>query len=350
MGRWRGVEVRMHLQLPLVALVVLLLASLPMNLSLELAPYVPAPFVGSAILGLAILVGSVLTHVLVRAAIAQRVGGRTNLIVLGPIGGWTQPHLPPDPPAHLLTAISGPITYLALLLSAGCGLAAVGEHEILQLLQPFDPQFIATTSRLHFAAQLAVWINACLLLINMLPIQPCDGAEVLRGLLWPLVGRTSATAALAHIAYGSALVMAVAAAVVQRQMLNTYLPAWFPLALAAVVLLYGGNRAARQRQYDVGLAIDELDDDDEQWLNAEWLEEERAAVLVERLQEKQQDTLDRKRREREVREDERVDDILARLQDVGFDQLSEEEQAILKRAISRYRQRRRQPAGGDVPG
>ena len=133
---------------------------------------------------------------------------------------------------------------------------------------------------------------------------------------------------------------------VQRHMLNGFLPAWFPLATLTVLLLYGGNRAARQRQYDVGLAIDELDGDDEQWLAAEWLEEERAAVLVEQLEEKQQATLDRKRQQREHREDERVDDILARLSSVGFDQLSEEEQAVLKRASRRYRQRRRQSEHG----
>jgi hypothetical protein len=114
-----------------------------------------------------------------------------------------------------------------------------------------------------------------------------------------------------------------------------------------VLLLYGGNRAARQRQYDVGLAIDELESDDEQWLSAEWIEEERAAVLVERLHEKQQQALDRKRREREDREDARVDDILARLNAVGFEQLSEEEQAVLKRASRRYRERQQQPESGE---
>ena len=82
---------------------------------------------------------------------------------------------------------------------------------------------------------------------------------MLRGLLWPLVGRASAAAAVAHIAYGAAAATAVLAVVVQRRMLNDYLPAWFPLATLSVLLLYGGNRAARQRQYDVGLAIDELE-------------------------------------------------------------------------------------------
>jgi Zn-dependent protease len=343
-GRCRGVEIRVHIHLPLLALFVLLIASLPQAVQNEsLAARLDFYSVNEALLGLTILVLSVSLHEIVRAFIAERVGGRTHLIVLGPHGGWAQPHLPSDPPAHLVTAISGPLTYLGILVTAGCALAASGEHNILQLLMPFAPQFLNdSASTLHLAAQLAVWINSCLLLVNLLPIHPFDGSELLRGLLWPLVGRASASAAVAHIAYGAAATTAALAVVVQPQTLNDYLPAWFPLAVLSVLLLYGGNRAARQRQYDVGLDIDELESDDEQWLGAEWIEEERAAVLVEQIQEKQQDALDRKRREREDREDARVDDILARLGEVGFDQLTEEEQAILKRASRRYRQRRRQ--------
>ncbi len=333
LGRWRGVEFRLHLHFPLLALAVLLVASLPRALPADWARHWPALTVGSGVLGLGVLAVSVLLHELARAAVARRVGGRTNLIVLGPIGGWSQPQLPSDPPAHLVTAGAGPLTYLALLVAAACGLAMTGEHNILRLLQPFDPEFIPTDSTLHQAAQLTVWINAWLLLVNMLPIQPCDGAEVLRGVLWPLVGRASASAALAHIAYGAAAVTAILAVVLQRSMVNQYLPAWFPLAVVSVLLLYGGSRSSRQRRYDVGLDIDELESDDEQWLNAEWLDDDqRAAVLVEHIQEKQQEALDRKRREREDREDARVDDILARLQHLRFDELSEEEQAVLKRA------------------
>lgn len=346
LGRWRGVEFRVHLHLPLLVLAVLLASSLPETLPATSQSQWPALNVRSGAIGLVVLVVSVLLHELARAAVARRVGGRTNLIVLGPIGGWTQPQLPSDPPAHLVTSLAGPLTYLALLVAAACGLAMTGEHNILHLLRPFDPEFIENDSLLHQAAQLAVWINAWLLLANMLPIQPCDGAEVLRGVLWPLVGRTSASAALAHFAYGAAAVTAVLAAVLQRQMVNDFLPAWFPLSVIAVLLLYGGSRAARQRRYDVGLDIDELESDDEQWLNAEWLDgEQRTAVLVEHIQEKQQEALDRKRRQREDREDARVDDILARLQNLRFDELSEEEQAVLKRASRRYRQRREQADG-----
>ena len=345
LGRFRGVEVRLHVHWPLLALAVLLVASLPVDELVllgrsRLNGVLPSIEVRHAALGLGILLASVVVHELVRALVARRVGGRTNLVVLGPTGGWVQPHLPPDPPAHLVTAVAGPLAYLALVVAAACSLAMIGEQNLLSLFAPFAPRFIQTDSTLHLAAQLTVWINTWLLLVNLLPIQPCDGAEVLRGVLWPLVGRASASAAAAHICYGAAAMTAIMAVVVQDQALNSFLPQWFPLALLSVLLLYGGNRTARQRQYDVGLDIDQWESDDEQWLHADWIEDDRAAVLVEHLQEKQQDALDRKRREREDREDARVDDILARMQHIGFDQLSDEEQAILKRASRRYRQRR----------
>jgi Zn-dependent protease len=304
--------------------------------------------VAAALIGLGVLLASVMIHEIVRALIAERVGGRTNLIVLGPTGGWAHPQLPADPPAHLVTAMSGPLTYLALVVAGGCALAVAGEHDLVKLLTPFTPEFTNSGSTLRLAAELTVWINGCLLLVNLLPVYPCDGADLLRSILWPLVGRSSAAAATTHVAYVGAAATAILALVLQRHELTPGLPAWFPLAVISILMLYGGNRAARQRQHDDGLAIDELESDDEQWLGGEWIEEERAAVLVEQLQERQQETLDRKRREREDREDARVDDILARLQDVGFDQLSEEEQAVLKRASRRYRQRRRPADGGEA--
>ena len=89
LGRWRGVEVRVHLYLPLLALVVLLLASPPNHAFGEFLPDLPLSPVSRALLGLAVLVFSVVVHEVVRAAIAERVGGRTNLIVLGPTGGWS---------------------------------------------------------------------------------------------------------------------------------------------------------------------------------------------------------------------------------------------------------------------
>lgn len=346
LGRWRGVEVRLHVHFPILVLLTVWAVTLkPADVPVGRSDLFT---IQNVLLGSAILLASVLLHEVARALVARRVGGRTHLVVLGPTGGWGEPHLPADPPAHLVTAIAGPLTYLVLLIAAACSLAAAGEDNLLHLFSLFNPEFVQATSIGLIAAQLTVWINTWLLLINLLPIYPCDGAEVLRSILWPVVGRASASAASAHIAYGSALVMAVLAIAFQDQMLNEYVPQWLPLALLSVLLLYGGNRAARQRQYDVGLDIDQWESDDEQWINADWVDDDRAAVLVEHLHQKQQDTIDRKRREREDREDARVDDILARMHEIGFDQLSDEDQAVLKRASRRYRQRQQRLE--DVPG
>lgn len=346
LGRWGGVEVRLHLHFPLLVLAAMLAVQWSARFRVtdrfndggvgglgELTSWGVAS-------GLFVLLASVILHEIGRLVVSRRVGGRTTLIVLGPTGGWSQPALPADPPAHLVTALVGPVIYLSLAVSAACILALHGQNDVLPLLS-LTPQFEPNVTPVHYLAQLTVWINFWLLLVNLLPIYPCDGAELLRGMLWPLVGRPSAAAALAHIAFGAAAATLVLAIILRDNWIAFGAPAWFPLALLSVLLIYGGNRSSRQRQYDVGLAIDEFDSDDEQWLAADWLEEDRAVVLVEHLQEKQQEALDRKKRERESQEDAQVDDILARLNETSFDQLSEEEQAILKRAARRYRARRK---------
>ena len=234
LGRWQGCEVRLHIHFPLLALAVLLYG----NVTDAYSP-------GTGLMASMVLLVSAAVHELVRLVAATRVGGRTHLVVLAPTGGLTQPQLPPDPPAHLVAALAGPAAYLSLIVAAACALAAAGDTEILGLLSLFAPQFIDSTSNLHHMLQLFVWINAWLLCVSLLPAPPLDGAELLRSLLWPLAGRTSATAATAHIALGASALAALLAIVLQQQFVGEWIPAWFPLSVLAIVLLYGGNRLSR---------------------------------------------------------------------------------------------------------
>ncbi|MBX3434455.1 MAG: hypothetical protein KF847_14130 [Pirellulales bacterium] len=331
LGRWQGCEVRLHIHFPLLALAVMLAATVSGLFT-----------AGEGLVAVGVWLASVAVHEGARMVAASRVGGRTHMIVLAPTGGLAQPHLPADPPAHLVTALAGPTAFLGMIVAAACALVALGRVEVLGLLSLFAPELDSGGSRLVLAMQLAVWINAWLLLVNLVPAPPLDGAELLRGLLWPLVGRASATAAMSHFALGAAAGTALLAVVLQHQTLGEVVPAWFPLSVLSVVLLYGGNRLSRQRRYDVGLDIEQLQLDESLWLQPQ-PEEDREAVLVEHLQQRQEETIDRKRRQREDLEDARVDDILARLTATTFDKLSEEEQAILRRASRRYRRRRHEP-------
>lgn len=336
-GRWRNVELRLHILLPLLAL-----AAFMANIA---EPW-------TVMWAIVVLVVSVALHEVARVVAAARVGGHATSIVLGPVGGLTKLHLPVDPPAHLITALVGPMIFFVLMVAAGCGLALAEDRHVHRLLlNPTAPPIAVAlnASTFHTLGQLIVWVNWCLLLISLLPIDPCAGAELLRSVLWPIVGRTSARVATSHFALVTGAILTLVALMMlpkenSTTMLGAHVPAWFPLAIASVFLLYGGRRTAPTRRYDVGIGFDEFDSDDEEWLASEWLEDDREAVLVEHLQDKQQEVLDRKRREREASEDARVDAILARLRDSTFEQLSEEERATLKRASRRYRQRRDRPS------
>lgn len=342
MGRPGGVELRVHILWPLLALsTALLVANTSVVDSTE------------ALYALLVLFVSVTLHELTRAITASRVGGHPSSLVLGPIGGLTKLHLPVDPPAHLVTSLAGPMTHLVLLVVAGFGLALTEERDVMGvLLQPCSPHIFegafSDTAPLLLAAKLTVWINWCLLLISFLPVDPCDGAGLLRGTLWPMVGRSTATSVTSRVSLGSSLLLAALAVYVstREDFSAALIPSWFPLSVIAVFMFYGGYRQIAMQRYDVGLAIDELDSDDEEWLLREWESEEREAVLVEHLQDKQQEAIDRKRREREANEDARVDDILLQLQNSSFDQLSEEDRATLKRASRRYRERRAEHSEG----
>ncbi len=333
-GRPGGVELRVHILWPLTALTVLLAVK-----SQLVDPT-------KAMWALTIFLISAALHELARALTATRVGGHVSALVISPVGGLSKLHLPVDPPAHLVTALAGPMTYLVLLVAAGCGLALSGDHEVLRLLtSPCSPRISgphleSSMETLRTIGQLTVWINWCLLLVCLLPIDPCDGADLLRGILWPMVGRSTASSATSRIALGAAVFAALLALFIPESYSTGPIPTWFPLSAISVFLLFSGYRYTNTRRYDVGLAIDELDSDDEEWLLQEWDDEDREAVLVEHLQDKQQEALDRKRREREAFEDQRVDAILMQLRNTSFEQLSEEDRATLKRASRRYRQRR----------
>ncbi len=120
----------------------------------------------------------VLLHEFGHALACRQVGGTANRIVLWPLGGVAFVNPPPRPGATLWSIAAGPLVNVALLpvltaisfLSRSVGLAHTW------------PDFDALLR--------AVWfINLGLLLFNILPIYPLDGGQILRSLLWFVLGR-----------------------------------------------------------------------------------------------------------------------------------------------------------------
>jgi Zn-dependent protease len=120
----------------------------------------------------------VLLHEFGHALACRQVGGRANQIVLWPLGGVAYVDPPPRPGATLWSLAAGPLVNVALVpvlmvlvavcRAAGGAYAMPNAYELLRSI---------------------LYIDVVLLVFNMLPIYPLDGGQIVRSLLWFVIGR-----------------------------------------------------------------------------------------------------------------------------------------------------------------
>ncbi len=120
----------------------------------------------------------VTTHEFGHALACRSVGGRADTIVLWPLGGVAYVDPPQRPGATLWSIVAGPlvnvvllpILYVAVTMARTAGVADT------------SPDLYALLEAIQF-------INRWLLIFNILPIYPLDGGQILRSLLWFVLGR-----------------------------------------------------------------------------------------------------------------------------------------------------------------
>lgn len=120
----------------------------------------------------------VMIHEFGHALACRQVGGKADRIVLWPLGGVAYVDPPPRPGATLWSIAAGPLVNVVLipvLYAAELAARSAGWPESA-------PDFYQL---LHAV----LWINGGLLIFNILPIYPLDGGQILRSLLWFLLGR-----------------------------------------------------------------------------------------------------------------------------------------------------------------
>lgn len=119
----------------------------------------------------------VLLHEYGHALACKSVGGIAERIVLWPLGGLAFVRPPERPGALLWSIAAGPLVNVVLLPLTIAPAIAAG---VFTAHDSFATNFL-------FELALA---NIILLVFNMLPIYPLDGGQILRALLWFLVGRS----------------------------------------------------------------------------------------------------------------------------------------------------------------
>jgi Zn-dependent protease len=120
----------------------------------------------------------VLLHEFGHSLACRSVGGRANQIVLWPLGGVAYVDPPPRPGATLWSIAAGPLVNVALL-------------PILFVLLSFSRSlgWVHSLPDVHYLLRSIFYINVVLLVFNMLPVYPLDGGQILRSLLWFVLGR-----------------------------------------------------------------------------------------------------------------------------------------------------------------
>lgn len=335
LGRWAGTAVEVHLGLLIGLVIAMALTS-------------DRPTIGLVICG--VWIASVSLHQLAHVLVARRAAGGVSSVSLGPAGGSYQADLADEPEPCVLVALAGPAVHLLLVLAALCPLVFQGAAQVLTLLHPlaaFD-DFTPTAPLGLTVVKVVLWLNWILFLVNMLPAYPFDAAVIIRSLLWPMLGSRTAHVATGRLAQASAAGF-LFCGLYMAFMIDVSSYVW-AIPIGASLYLFVAA------QYDWH-SLEQLDADllDQEWLALEgdepedeqWREDGSHMVLVEQHYDQLRERYERKRKAQEDYEDARVDDILARLHTEGFEHLSQDDQAFLRRASRRYRDRRRER---DFPG
>jgi Zn-dependent protease len=132
----------------------------------------------------------ILTHEFGHALACRQVGGRADRIVLWPLGGIAYVDPPQRPGAVLWSIAAGPLVNVALVPITFTAYWIVRSkgwewsmHDIY-----------------YFVRNVTI-MNAGLLIFNIMPIFPLDGGQILRSLLWFVMGRARSLQVAAGVGF-----------------------------------------------------------------------------------------------------------------------------------------------------
>jgi Zn-dependent protease len=120
----------------------------------------------------------ILMHEFGHAMACRQVGGKADRIVLWPLGGVAYVDPPQRPGATLWSIAAGPLVNVALI-------------PVLLAVYSFGRTsgWAVSMPDIYKLIRAVLYINVGLLIFNILPIYPLDGGQILRSLLWFVLGR-----------------------------------------------------------------------------------------------------------------------------------------------------------------
>lgn len=311
LGTWFGVRVRMYwaavVFMPLIFLSRLGAATLGEGLAL-----MTICFVG--------LFAIIWTHEMGHIQCARYFKIRTDKITLGPMGGLAHLNSPVSTPREeVLIALAGPAVHLVWLA----------------VLWPLD-WLAPTTGYFAFATWYLWTTNLALFLFNLLPIFPLDGGRAVRGLLamkWH-ANRVTLWVGNAGIVGGIML------ALYSMTRGDLWSPIGLIIGLSCVMHSIQEKRIARHAYIYERAQREPWETDPDAWKHGGVAQddevERRPGWLARRRELKAQERAEKKRKA-DLELDALVDEVLARVSEVGINGLTPDEKAILEQASRKRR-------------
>jgi Zn-dependent protease len=343
LGRWNGVQVRLHMFFLVFAAFTIYLgwreASEPAS---EVYPWIGAAC-------MLVLLSSVIVHELGHMFVANRLGASVDELILGPLGGLGPAPGPLDPQGELVTTLAGPLANLVTCGLCAFALVLSGGESVVGLLHPFSPKDILEVGPpLILGLKLTLWVNWLLVLLNLIPAFPFDGGRALRAglmLIHPGIDGPRAIWTVARVAKITALGLVVLAVISVGTNPGNPIPTWFALMLLAIFVYFSARKEEAMAHhsssddalfgYDFSAGYTSLEQ------SGPKTSTKPAAGALIRWWKRRRDQRDQRRREVEAMEDGRVDEILAQVHASGLESLSNDDRDLLKRVSARYRNRSR---------
>jgi stage IV sporulation protein FB len=322
LGRWFGIEVRVHASLIVFAAFMILF---------------PGPLGGikNAATTIVALFSIVLMHEFGHCFASRSVGGNPNEILMYPLGGLAMADAPHRPWATFVTVAGGPLVNVLICLLAGIVLVVVGfpmSSVWASMGAPLhihvNQDFFAVYEAARKAGVIAdyLWFffatSYLLLLFNLLPIFPLDGGQLLQSLIWVKKGYYKATYFASVVGLGGSVLLGLWGFRTFNWLVVFIAIMCFQACLAKYRELRANGPWAYEEEEIYSAAYENPDRPRKK--NARKL---RAAQREERMAQQEQ---------------QQVDAILAKVHEKGMHSLTWLEKRALKRATERQRKR----AGG----
>lgn len=300
----------------------------------------------------------------------RAVGGEASQVLIWPLGGLAYVEVPHQPRAHFIMVLCGPLVNLGITLVCSLIILVSGyfpnfnplKNPYISELHTLDgkvatsiygppitpPAELAMTpagdgsplvmqespvrTRLpHWLVWVnrIMWLNWSLFLFNLIPAYPLDGGQLLQSLLWHRLDYRRSTTIAAYTGIACAVILMILSIMLD----STLLMALSIFILFTCVLKLQAMEREEGIYGDFSQGYTSLDREDappprpaRPNFIKRWLQARAARRIQKELEERQQD-------------EERMDQLLDKINKFGKGSLTAEEQKFMERVSARYRNR-----------